>query len=128
MGMQDVFEKTYKFVDDFKDTNEYKELMNLKEKINEQLKEKVKRFNDLKEKYEECLKYDKYHPDLKRIQKELSEAKTSLFSEELVIKYKELEKTLEENLNTLLTNICQKVSNKIKNNNIINDLRKYANK
>ncbi len=119
MDYQTIIDKTYGVINSLKEKNEYKELVSLKKRIDTDLKEVIEKFKKAEEKYLDAAKYGKFHPDLKKIQNEFSKAKAELFSNELVIKYKELEKVMQENINKVTTEIVQSVSNKINNTKTI---------
>ena len=87
--------------------------------------ELVRIFQKLNVKYEEANKYGKYHPDLKRIQQEFSQAKIALYTHDVVKEYKTLEKELQRELNLLSTEIAEAVSSKIKHPNELGLVNKH---
>ncbi len=112
MSQSEVLDCVYKLCDAIKNSEEYKLLIELKNEINENLFELLDRFDIAKEKYSEALKYGKYHPDLEKYQKELSQIKEELFTNELVSKYKKLEKLIQNKLDSLCNDIKKNMSNK----------------
>ena len=90
-------------------TNEFKELLELKEKINNSIPDLLQNFQKAKEKYEEVSKYSSYHPDLKKTRLELVAAKEALYTNELVVRYKELERIIQQKLNEVATIIAQSI-------------------
>ena len=76
--------------------------------------ENVLNFNKAKENYDEVVKFSSYHPDLKKRQLELVKAKEALYTNELVMKYKKLEKEIQEKMNVASKEILKAISNNVK--------------
>ena len=76
-------------------------------------------------KYEEVTQYGKYHPDLKRVQLELVEKKEEVFTNDVIKEYKQLEKDLQNRLDTISKEIANSVSSKIKHPNEIGLIGKH---
>ena len=110
---QEIIEKTYELVDEIKSQDSYKKILELKKEIdsNHGIQELVNK------KYGEVSKYDKYHPDLKKVKQDFSNAKIALYTNDVVKEYKELEKELQQELDHLSTEIAVAVSSKIKHPN-----------
>jgi cell fate (sporulation/competence/biofilm development) regulator YlbF (YheA/YmcA/DUF963 family) len=89
---------------------EFQELLLLKDKIANSIPDLLENFKKAKEKYEEASKYSTYHPDLKKYRIELSKAKEELYTNELVIRYKELEKIIQEKLKMVANEIAKAIS------------------
>jgi cell fate (sporulation/competence/biofilm development) regulator YlbF (YheA/YmcA/DUF963 family) len=91
---------------------DYLNLIRLKKLIDhsEELNALTETFNKAKETYYEAKKYGKYHPDLKRYQKAFQEAKTLLFTHELIVEYKTSEKGFQTLLDTISETLAKTVS------------------
>ena len=116
---QEIIEKTYQLVDEIKALDSYKRLLQLKQFIdnNDEVKELIYQFQKEHQKYEETSKYGKYHPDLKKVQLSFQKAKEELYTNELVMEYKQLEKELQNVLHHISKEIAETVSAKIKHPN-----------
>jgi cell fate (sporulation/competence/biofilm development) regulator YlbF (YheA/YmcA/DUF963 family) len=122
-----VLEKTYELVDEIKQTNQYIRLLELDQKIKSDpdLVILIQSFNKIKLKYEEVSQYGKYHPDLKRVKLELSKKKEEVFTNDVIKEYKQLEKDLQNRLDTISKEIANSVSSKIKHPNEIGLIGKH---
>ncbi|MDF2945848.1 MAG: YlbF family regulator [Bacillales bacterium] len=76
--------------------------------------ELVKKFSELKEKYEEVQRFGKYHPDYTVIRKEMSEMKKLIDSNESITNFKKNEKNLQLLLNEIGVIIAESVSSNVK--------------
>ncbi len=112
MDYTNVMSKVYDLVDIIKNSEEMKLIKELKKDIETNLSEILTRFDNAKDKYGEALKYGTYHPDLEKYKKEFSEIKTELFNNDLVKKYKELERTIQKKLDVILNEVKGNISNK----------------
>lgn len=124
---QEIIEKTYELVDEIKGSEDYKKLQKLHKIIdtNSEIKELINIFKKYNDKYEEVSKYGKYHPDLKKVQKQFSEAKTNLYSNKLVKEYKELENRIQKILDNISKELAIGVSKKIKHPNELGLINKH---
>ena len=123
----EIIDKTYDLIDEIKSEVTYKRLLELKKFIDtdEFLNELIKAFNKVKLTYEEVAKYGKYHPDLKKVQLELSSIKEELYSNVFIKEYKMLEKKLQSKLDEISSEIATSVSSKIKHPNEIGLINKH---
>lgn len=112
MSQSEILDYVYKLADAIKNSEEYKLLIELKDDINTNLKDVLVKFDNAKEKYNEALKYGKYHPDLEKYQRELSKIKEELFTNELVSKYKKLEGLIQDKLDKIFNELKINISNK----------------
>lgn len=110
----ELCDKSEKVAKEIIETSDFKELLTLKERISNEIGDLVLNFNKAKEKYEEVTKYSKYHPDLKKRQLELVKAKETLYTNELVIRYKELERKIQKELNEVAHEIASSISANLK--------------
>ena len=110
--MQDIINATYDLVDEIIDNEIFKELLALKKRIDIECISQINKFNDLKAKYVEISKYGEYHPDIKIVRKELSEAKVALYSNPLVIAYKDKENAVQKFLDSIKNEIVSEVCKK----------------
>ncbi|MGM9972026.1 MAG: YlbF family regulator [Anaeroplasmataceae bacterium] len=112
MSQSEVLDYVYKLCDAIKNSEEFKLMIELKNEINDKLGDLLERFDKAKEKYNKALEYGSYHPNLEEYQIELSKIKEELFTNELVSKYKRLEKLIQEKLDKLFNEIKLNMSNK----------------
>lgn len=122
-----IFEITYDLVDEIRSEKSYKRLIELRNLIDRdvELQELIEEFNKIKIKYEEVAKYGKYHPDLKKVQLELSKVKETLYSNDIIKEYKKLEKDMQKILDNISSEIAKSVSSKIKHPNEIGLIKKH---
>lgn len=113
----DIIDKAYILSNAIKDLDLYKELININNQIEENLKDKLKAFNKAKEDYNEALRYGEYHPSLRDYEQKLSEAKASLYKEELVKEYNKKYNELQAILDKMFDEIKSSVSNKFELSN-----------
>ena len=106
----ELCDRSVAYANEITSSNEFKELLELKERINKEIPLLVEAFKKAREKYEEVSKYSSYHPDLKRVRNELVAAKEALYTNPLVIKYKELEKEIQNKLNDVAHEIAKTIS------------------
>lgn len=110
----ELCEKSTLFAKEIMSSNEFVELLRLKEEISKQIPELLERFKKAKEKYEEVSLYSEYHPDYRKVKLELVQAKEALYTNELVIEYKKYEKLIQEKMNQASQEILKSISNNIK--------------
>ncbi|AIO19663.1 hypothetical protein KQ51_01789 [Candidatus Izimaplasma bacterium HR1] len=124
---QEIIEKTYELVDEIKQKRKYKRLLELNKEIKKslQIQELINNFQNLNLKFEEVSKYGKYHPDLKQVQIKFSEAKTNLYTNEIVKEYKELENILQQELDEISSELALNISKKIRHPNEIGLINKH---
>nr|WP_295975329.1 YlbF family regulator [uncultured Bacillus sp.] len=91
----------------------YRICMN-KMKNNEATQKKIHDFMEIKEKYEEVQRFGKYHPDYKKILKEVREVKRIMDLDEHVAEFRKAENDLQELLNEVSVIIGRAVSDQIK--------------
>ena len=92
---------------------------------NLELKALIENFNKVKIKYEEVQKYGKFHPDLKQVQLLMQDSKEALYTHELIIEYKKLEKVIQGVLDEVSASIAKAVSEHIKHPNEIGLIPKH---
>ena len=110
----ELCEKSTNFAHEIMETKEFKELLELKEKISKTIPDILDEFKKAKEKYEEVSKYSVYHPDLEKVRARLVKAKEALYTNSLVVRYKELEKEIQQKLNLIAQEIAEVISANIK--------------
>ncbi|GEL08625.1 YlbF family regulator [Salisediminibacterium halotolerans] len=71
-------------------------------------------FQSIKADYEEVQRFGKYHPDFKKVTKEVREKKRQIDSHPLIAEYKIAEEELEKLLNEICETIAYKVSPSVK--------------
>lgn len=124
---QKLLESVYEFVDEIKSSDSYKRLLILKQTMEEdqELHLLLTAFQKVKVNYDEVSKYGKYHPDLKRVRKELSDVKQQVFTHPVIVEYKVLEKEIQSILNNASKEIADAVSGKIKHPNELGLIPKH---
>ncbi|MBD5391121.1 hypothetical protein HDR67_03865 [bacterium] len=114
--MEDIYARTEEYAQAIIETKEFQRLLEVKELIKKTLGHKIIAFKTAEAKYVEAKNYGKYHPDLKKYQDDFVAAKTSLYSEDLVKEYKQLETKIQNQLNQDMNELKKCVSNKFKLN------------
>ncbi len=124
---QEIIDLTYDLVTEIKGSLEFKRILELKKVISQssEIDDLIKKFKTLKNKYEEVIKYGKYHPDLKSVQNDFSIAKSQLYSNEIIREYKKLENKIQKKLDYVSENIAKSVSHKIKHPNELGLINKH---
>jgi len=122
-----VLNRVYDLVDEIKSKEEYIRLLELKKILDNDpvIVNLLDNFNKSKLKYEEVSKYGKHHPDLKKVQLELADIKTKVFTNEIVSEYKKIEKKIQNILDKVSREIAQSVSPKIKYPNEMGLINKH---
>ena len=110
----ELCEKSSLFAKEIMSSSEFVELLRLKEEISLTIPNLLEDFKKAKEKYEEVSLYQTYHPDYRKVKLELVRAKEALYTNELVVKYKKLEKIIQEKMNAASSVILKAISNNIK--------------
>ncbi|WP_425352555.1 YlbF family regulator [Alteribacter populi] len=80
----------------------------------EEAQQLISTFTRLKDQYDEVQRFGKYHPDFKRVTKEVRETKRMVDTHESIAQYKKAEKALEELLRDVSLIIADTVSKSIK--------------
>ena len=110
----ELCDKSVRFANEIMASSEFVELLEVKDKISNSIPDILEEFRKAKEKYEEVSKYSSYHPDLERVRTRLVKAKEALYTNSLVIRYKELEKEIQKKLNLVAQEIAEVISANIK--------------
>lgn len=74
----------------------------------------LQEFQEIKADYEEVQRFGKYHPDFKKVTKEVREKKRQVDSHSLIAEYKSAENELENVLNEVCETIAYQVSPSVK--------------
>ncbi|WP_456271651.1 YlbF family regulator [Bacillus sp. AK031] len=75
---------------------------------------KIREFNKMKELYEEVQRFGRYHPDYKRVMKEIRELKRDMDMDENVADFRRAEKDLQDLLDQVSVLIGRSVSENVK--------------
>ena len=110
----ELCDKSARYAEEIMSSNEFVELLKLKDQISNEIPEILEEFKKAKEKYEEVSKDSSYHPDLEKTRARLVKAKENLYTNPLVIRYKELEKEIQKQLNLVAQEIAEVISDNIK--------------
>ncbi len=81
---------------------------------NEETQRKIRAFLQMKERYEEVQRFGKYHPDYKKVMKEIREVKRAMDMDEHVARFRKAENDLQSLLDEVSVIIGRSVSDKIK--------------
>lgn len=112
----DLYSLAEQYADQFTQSPDFKRLLEVKEKINQELSKKIIAFKTAEAKYLEAKSYGNYHPNLKEYQGRFVEAKKNLYSESLVKEYLTLESQIQAKLNQDFNDLKKSISNKFKLN------------
>ena len=94
-------------------SDDFKRFVELNKIIKKELSKEILSFKREESIYNDASKYGKYHPDLKKYQVNLSEAKRKLYSNPLMIEYKKLELKIQSDLNNDFNELKKSISNKL---------------
>lgn len=109
--MEQIINQAYDLADALKENKEYKELIELKELINDKYKDELKKYKDSFKKFDFAYKMKDYYPDFKKVSLLYQECKKDLFEKEEVKRYFELEKIVNDKLNIIAKELISAVSN-----------------
>ncbi|WP_332632219.1 YlbF family regulator [Halalkalibacter flavus] len=76
--------------------------------------ERIRKFNQLKDQYEEVQRFGKYHPDYDKVSKDIRQVKREVDLTEAVSVFKKAERELESLLNEISEIVARAVSDTIK--------------
>ena len=110
-----IINATYEFVDEIKNSDEYKAFKEIEKSIFDLHKPLVDKFKIAKDKFEEAQKYGDSYPGYKELAFNLSQIKMELYSTKEMKKYLELKKIIQNKLDELsfeLNNIVKKNGDK----------------
>lgn len=97
----------------FTSSVQFERFLELSKEIKEKLDKEIIAFKTAEAKYLEAKEYGKFHPDLKRFTNNFINAKAKLYSNPLIIEYKELELKLQNKLNDDINSLKKSISNKL---------------
>ncbi|MBB6443720.1 YlbF family regulator [Bacillus benzoevorans] len=83
-------------------------------KNNEETQKKIRGFIEMKEKYEEVQRFGQYHPDYKKVMREIREVKRKMDLDEHVAEFRKAENDLQGLLDEVSVIIGRAVSDNIK--------------
>lgn len=106
--MQDLEDK---YINELKDNEDFKRLLELKKIIDDKYSKEILEFKTKESKYQEIEEYSKYI-DTNKIKEEFIEAKKVLYSKEEVREYFILEQKINKLLNDDFNEIKESISNK----------------
>lgn len=102
------------YVKEFSETKEFKEIKELKKVIDEKYKKEIIQMKNLEQQYTEAKKYADYYPQFSDLQKAFVLAKKELYEKPEVIRYFQLERQLQKELDEDMNDIKAIISNKFK--------------
>ncbi|PKK97072.1 MAG: hypothetical protein CVV58_03115 [Tenericutes bacterium HGW-Tenericutes-3] len=116
--MTEIMMQAYEVLDEIKKDPVYQSMKAYNQLIIDKYSQEIQLFKEANETYNQVMKDGgKYHPDFKEVVKRFSQAKTDLYQKEEVVKYFELEKIFQDDLNEFLKTLSQSVSKYIKTPN-----------
>ena len=116
--MTDIIMQAYHVLDEIKNDTVYQSIKTLDRLIADQYKQEIKNFQEARKMYDQVMADGgKFHPDFKKVTKQLSQEKKELYLKPEVIQYFELEKVFQDDLNLFLSSLSQSVSDYIKTPN-----------
>lgn len=101
-----------------KNTNEYEELIKLKNIIDKKYSNLIIDFKTKEALYLEAKQYENYHPNFKDIQNNFVEAKKALYEKEEVKEYFKFERIIQKMLDEDINDLKDSISNKFKINKL----------
>lgn len=110
--MKDYYDLAQQYAQTIIDSDDFRELLVLKEHIKKELSLKIIAFKTAEAKYLDAKQYGKYHPDLKKYQTLFLEKKKALYEEPMIMKYKSLERKIQYRLDTDFDDLKKSISNK----------------
>ncbi|MGJ9381294.1 regulator [Salipaludibacillus neizhouensis] len=111
-----ILQESHQFSEIILESDTFNDYVDLKQQVqsNKEAQTMLRHFRSLKESYDEVQRFGKYHPDFKKITKEVREYKRELDTHPLIAEYKNAEKELENLLNEVSQIIALAVSPQIK--------------
>ncbi len=113
---QTTIEKAYELIDEIKQSKPYQAFIEVNNQIaqDSNIKLLIDVFQTAQEHYYSVKQYGTHHPDYARYSKQLIDAKETLYNNPLVKEYKQLEKALQQTLDTIAAELSHAVSKYIK--------------
>lgn len=105
-----IIDEAINYANSIIETEEFKEFLELKKKINNEYGKLIVSFKNLEAKYLEASKYKDYYPNFKEIQQSLVKAKAELYSLDDVKRYFSLERSIQEMLDKDTLEIKESIS------------------
>lgn len=112
MDRQELFKRADEYASELTNTKLFKDLLKVKEEINNQYSDLIKEYKEKREKFEQTKQYTLYNDSIKTIQLEFQKVKQELYSKELVKKYFELERSIQTELTDLSKKLAKSISNR----------------
>ncbi|MCF7927185.1 MAG: YlbF family regulator [Candidatus Izimaplasma sp.] len=123
---QDILNQVYRLVDELKNKEHYIKLKQLEKELETpEIKTLIDEYVKVKKRYQEVTKYGKHHPDLTKTKLAFSQIKEQLFTQDVIKQYKENEKKIQRDLNTVSEKLAKAISHKIKYPNELGLLNRH---
>ena len=106
------------YIDEIESSDDFKRLIELKNKINNDFKKEIISFKTLESKYLDASKNKDYYPNFNQIKTDFINAKAKLYSHEEVKEYFDLERKINDYINKDIDEIKSSISNKFKSSNM----------
>jgi|SRR5690625_1105645 len=107
------------YIKDFKNTKTYQNYYKYYNKVNTNHKDSYDDMIEAKNKFDEVMKYGKFHPDFKNVSKEYQEKRINYYENEDVKLFRKYQKEVENAINNFLNELTKEISSNIP---IINEL------
>ncbi len=114
MDKFEVFKKAEQYAFEITNTKLFKDLLEIKNKINSEFSDLIKEFKEKREKFESTKQYAVYNDSIKNIQLEFQKVKEELYSKELVKRYFEIERKIQSELNNVARTLASSISERFK--------------
>lgn len=98
------------YIMEIKESDLYNNYLIYSKKVNELYHLEFKELNNLNEKFNEVMKYGKYHPDFKDISKKYRDQRIKYYNFEEVILLKKYSKQLDEKISAFFNKLTKKIS------------------
>lgn len=105
------------YIHEFKQTNLYQEYIKLTKEVNEKYRDEMKRLVEMRNEFNEVVKYGSYHPDFKRVTSEYQNLRKNYYEKEDVMLQLNLEKTIQSSIDSFIKTITSKISTYIPTKN-----------
>lgn len=112
--MTNILLLAYDYLDELKQSDYYKEFINIDKELDLKYSNDLEELKIMKDKYDEIMDTGgRHHPDFKEISNLFSTTKKKVFQIDIVKRYLELERQIEEEINSLFNDMSKNISSNI---------------
>lgn len=118
MGIMDILNEAFEIAEIINESTYLKRLRELRVCLenDQEIKRKIKAFEEAKKKYYETLEFGAFYPEYKVASEKLVKAKTNLYKDKTVEEYKEIETMVQDILDEISLKLKRVLSEKKKCN------------